>query len=197
MKRKESLKTNNILILNGATRINGNTDIILKSIITSSENTGVKIKQINLRKKEIGNCNGCYHCENNNKCSINDDMVEVYDEIDNSELLIFASPIYFWGVTGLMKTFIDRLYFYYSSPINKRLIAGKKAIIIAPMNMNRDIHKLEIVIKFYDFLFENLDVKLVDTYFFDNIDEKGEINTNSEYLNQIDYLGKNLINYFK
>ena len=124
-------------------------------------------------------------------------MVEVYNEINKSELLIFASPIYFWGVTGLMKTFIDRLYFYYSSPINKKLISGKKVIIIAPMNMNRDIHKLEIVINFYDFLFENLDVKLVDTYFFDNIDEKGEINTNSEYLNQIDYLGKNLIKYFK
>jgi multimeric flavodoxin WrbA len=123
-------------------------------------------------------------------------MVEIYDEINKSELLIFASPIYFWGVTGIMKTFIDRLYFYYS-PFNKKLIAGKKAIIISPMNMNSDIHKLKIVIKFYDFLFDNLDIELVDTYFFGNINEKGEIGTNSEYLRQIDYLGKNLIEYFK
>ena len=196
MKRKEFLKTNNVLILNGATRINGNTDLILKTIIESSENTEVKINQIDLRKKKIANCIGCFQCEDDEKCSIKDDMVEIYDKINKSELLIFASPIYFWGVTGLMKTFIDRLYFYYS-PFNKKLIAGKKAIIISPMNMNSEIHKLKIVIKFYDFLFDNLDIELVDTYFFGNINEKGEIGTNSEYNRQIDYLGKNLIEHFR
>lgn len=196
MKRKGILKANNVLILNGATRLNGNTDTTLKMIIKSSENTEVKINQINLRKKKIADCIGCLQCHDDDKCSIKDDMIEIYDEINKSELLIFASPVYWWGVTGIMKIFIDRLYFYYS-PYNKKLIAGKKAIIVSPMNMNSDIHKIKILVKFYDFLFDNLDIKLVDTYFFGNINEKGEIGTNSEYLRQIDYLGKNLIEHFK
>jgi multimeric flavodoxin WrbA len=192
MKRKEL----NVLILNGATRVNGNTDTILKTIIKSSKNSEVKIKQIDLRKKNIANCIGCFQCENSDKCSIKDDMVELYDEINKSDLLIFASPIYFWGVTGIMKAFIDRLYYYYS-PFNKKLIAGKKAIVISPMNMHSDIHKLDIVIKFYDFLFDNLDMELVDAYYFGNINERGDIDTNAEYLRQMDHLGKNLIKYFE
>lgn len=194
MKRKGIFKANNVLILNGATRINGNTDLILKTIIESSENTEVKINQINLRKKKIADCIGCFQCHDD-KCSIKDDMEEIRKEINKSDLLIFASPVYWWGVTGVMKIFIDRLYFYYS-PINKKLIKGKKAIIVSPMNMNSDIHKLKIFIKFYDILFNNLDIELVDSYFFGNINKKGEIATNSEYLRQVEYLGKNLIEYF-
>ena len=123
-------------------------------------------------------------------------MKEIREEINKSDLLIFASPVYWWGVTGIMKIFIDRLYFYYSS-INKKLIKRKKAIIVSPMNMNSDIHKLKIFIKFYDILFDNLDIELVDSYFFGNINEKGEFGRNSEYLRQVEYLGKNLIEYFK
>jgi multimeric flavodoxin WrbA len=46
--------------------------------------------------------------------------------------MVFASPLYWWGVTGLMKTFIDRLLFYYYSK-NRSLISGKKAIIVTRM----------------------------------------------------------------
>ena len=196
MKRKSIFKENNDLILNGATRIHCNTDLILKTIIENSENTEVKINQINLRKKKIADCIGCFHCHEDDKCSIKDDMKEIREEINKSDLLIFASPVYWWGVTGIMKIFIDRLYFYYS-PINKKLIKRKKAIIVSPMNMNSDIHKLKIFIKFYDILFDNLDIELVDSYFFGNINEKGEFGRNSEYLRQVEYLGKNLIEYFK
>ena len=63
--------------------------------------------------------------------------------------------------------------------------------------MNSEIHKLKIFIKFYDILFDNLSIELVDSYFFGNINKKGEIATNSEYLRQVEYLGKNLIEYFK
>lgn len=194
MPEKEISKTNNVLILNGATRINGNTDLILKNIFNSSANTAVKITQINLRKMKIADCIGCFQCQDGNRCSINDDMSQVREEINKSELLIFASPVYWWGVTGIMKIFIDRLFFYHS-PFNKQLIAGKKAITIAPMNMNSDNHKTKILINFYEILFKNLDIELVDKYYFGNINEKAEICAKPEYLKQIDNLGKNLSNF--
>jgi len=196
MGKNEISKAHKILILNGATRINGNTDLILKNMIKSSTNTAVEINQIKLRKKQIADCIGCFHCHDNDTCSIKDDMKEIGDEINKSDLLIFASPVYWWGVTGIMKSFIDRLYFYHSS-WNKKLIAGRKAIIVSPMNMNSDIHKLKIFINFYDILFDNLDIELVDSYYFGKINEKGAIGANSEYLKKIDDLGKNLIEYFK
>ena len=190
-KGDKKLENKRILVINGAARINGNTDIILNKLIKSAVQTDVQIKQIDARKKKIKDCIGCYHCKDNTACSIKDDMVEVYEELNRSALIIFASPVYWWGVTGIMKILIDRLYLYYSD-LNKPSIAGKKAIIIAPMDMNSDIYKIKIFLDFYKIIFDNLKVILVDTCLFGNVNEKGVILKNVEYLNQIDRLGKTL-----
>jgi len=185
------MKNNRILVLNGATRVNGNTDIILSKLIASALQTDVQIKQIDVRKKKIKDCIGCYHCNDNTACSITDDMVEVYEDINRSALIIFASPIYWWGVTGIMKVLIDRLYLYYSE-LNNPSIQGKKAIIISPMNMKSDIYKSKLFLDFYKIIFDNLNMPLVDACLFGNVNEKGAINHHTEYLNQIDRLGRTL-----
>jgi len=181
----------NILIINGATRKNGNTDIIINKIIEGSINEKAKINLIELRNKKINDCIGCYTCYEKNKCSINDDMKEILVSINRSDMIIFASPIYWWGVTGIMKIFIDRLYFYYSLP-NKNLISGKKAIVVAPMNMKQDNNKTKIFIEFYNILFDNLGLAKINIFFFDNISEKGEILNNPDYIEQAYTIGKNL-----
>ena len=190
-KGDKKLKNKRILVINGAARINGNTDIILNKLIKSAVQTDVQIKQIDARKKKIKDCIGCYHCKDNTACSIKDDMVEVYEELNRSALIIFASPVYWWGVTGIMKVLIDRLYLYYSD-LNKPYIEGKKAIIISPMDMNSDIYKIKIFLDFYKIIFDNLKMTLVDTFLFGNVNEKGAIQKNTEYLNIIDRLGKTL-----
>jgi len=184
----------NILIINGSTRIKGNTDILVDKIIQGAKETHVKIRLINLRKKIIKDCIGCYYCYENNECSIKDDMREIYKEINKSELIIFASPVYWWGVTGIMKIFIDRLYFYYSS-YNKCLISNKKAIVVSPMNMNSDNPKTNLFIEFYNILFDNLEVKKIDAFFFGNISEKGKILNNPVYHKKINSIGKNLLTH--
>jgi multimeric flavodoxin WrbA len=118
-----------VLIVNGATRINGNTDILVGKIIEGAEGAGLNSTLVELRNKHVSDCIGCYLCREESKCSFQDDMTEIRNFINESELLIFASPLYWCGVTGLMKTFLDRLFFYYH-PQNRPLISGKKAIII-------------------------------------------------------------------
>jgi len=181
----------NILIINGATRKNGNTDIIINKIIEGSINEKAKINLIELRNKKINDCIGCYTCYEKNKCSINDDMKEILVSINRSDMIIFASPIYWWGVTGIMKIFIDRLYFYYSSR-NKNLISGKKALVIAPMNMKQDNYKTKIFIEFFNILFDNLELVKINIVFFDNISEKGEILNNPDHIEQAYTIGKDL-----
>jgi multimeric flavodoxin WrbA len=190
-KKDNAMKNKRILVINGAARVNGNTDIIISKLITSALQTDVQIKQIDVRKKKINDCIGCYHCKDNTACSIKDDMVEVYEEINRSALIIFASPVYWWGVTGIMKVLIDRLYLYYSD-LNKPYIKGKKALIISPMDMNSDIYKIKIFLDFYKIIFDNLKMTLVDTCLFGNINDKGAIQKNAEYLDKIDRLGKTL-----
>ena len=179
------------LIINGSTRVNGNTDILIERVAEGAKDVDVNTTVIELKNKKIRDCIGCYKCLNESRCSLEDDMADIYNQINKSDLLIFVSPLYWCGVTGLMKTFIDRFFFYYH-PQNKMLISGKKAIVVAPMNMNKDIYKTKIFIEFFNILFENLDLVKINIFLFDNTSEKGEILNNPDHIDQAYAIGKNL-----
>jgi len=181
----------NVLIMNGATRVNGNTDIVVDKIIQGSKNTGITIKHIKLRNKKIANCIGCYRCLKESKCSFQDDMTGIREDISKAELMVLASPLYWCGVTGLMKTFIDRLFFYYH-PQNRGLISGKRAIIVTPMNQANVDFESEVLVEFYNRLLDCLGVTIIDMFFFSDIMDKGSVLDKAEYLEQAYAIGKNL-----
>lgn len=84
--------TKSILIVNGATRINGNTDILVNKIIEGSVNTEMNVTLFKLREKNIANCIGCYQCLKESACSFQDDMTEIRNAIEKSDLMVFTSP---------------------------------------------------------------------------------------------------------
>lgn len=182
------------LIINGTTRAGGNTDILVKKIIEGSQNTGINLKLIELRKKNIENCIGCYQCLRESTCSFRDDMTEIREEINKADLMVLASPLYWCGITGLMKTFIDRLFFYYH-PQNRGLISGKKAIIVTPMNQKDITHESEPLIEFYKRLWNCLGVEIVDMFFFSDVMTKGAVLEKPEYLEKAYSIGKQLSKY--
>ncbi len=179
------------VIINGAIRKEGNTDIIANKIIEGAGKSKVYPELITLRDKQIGNCAGCYRCLKESRCSLQDDMAGIRSAMENAKLFIFASPLYWCGVTGLMKTFIDRLFFYYH-PQNRKLISGKKAIIITTMNQKDMAHESEILVAFYKRLLDCLGVKIVNMHFFGDVMEKGAVFRKPEYLEGAYYIGKNL-----
>jgi len=185
-----------VLIINGATRINGNTDILIERIITGAKDVGLKPALIELRHRRISNCIGCYQCLKESKCSFQDDMTEIRNYINKAELVVFASPLYWCGVTGLMKTFIDRLFFYYH-PQNMPLISWKKAIIITPMNQKNVDFESEVLVEFYKRLLDCLDVRIMEMFFFSDIMEKGAASGKQEYLDKAYKIGTNLIKYIE
>ena len=191
---KKLFMKKSILVVNGAIRVNGNTDILVNKIIEGSLSTGTKITIFNLREKRISNCIGCYKCMKKSTCSFQDDMTEIRSAMEKSDLIVLASPLYWCGVTGLMKTFIDRLFFYYH-PQTRPLISGKRVLIITPMNQKDVSHESEVLVEFYNRLFNCLGVKIVDMVFFSNIMEKGVVLNKPNYLNQAYSIGKNLINW--
>ena len=188
-----------IVIINGSLRVKGNTDVMIDSLLEGARNTDVAIKQFVLRDKKINGCKGCYHCYNNNTCSIKDDMQEIHHEIQKSDLIILVSPMYWWGVTGLMKTFIDRLYLYYPKR-NGHLVAGKKLILIVPMNVNEKQHGREVYLSEIEpiqmtskYIFKRLGIQILDVVFYPGLRAKGDAIKNREYLNQSYELGQKLV----
>ena len=180
-----------ILVINGATRIGGNTDIIVEKIIDGIKDDGEEAELINLREKNISDCIGCHQCMKGPTCSFNDDMGNIRGKIHETNLLILASPVYWCGVTGLMKIFLDRLFFYYHSH-NKKLISGKNVLIVSPMNQNDITTETELLVELYKRLFRCLEVNIVGTFFFAGIMEKGAVANKPEYLERAYSIGKNL-----
>jgi multimeric flavodoxin WrbA len=184
------------IIINGAIRAKGNTDTLVNKIIEGSSTTNIEANLVILREKKVGNCIGCYQCLAKSSCSIQDDMTEIRSVIQTAQLLIFASPLYWCGVTGLMKTFIDRLFYYYHLK-TKPKIAGKKAIIVTPMNQQNVVYESEILIQFYTRLLNCLGIKDIDMFFFGDIMKKEDLSLKPQYLKAAYSMGKNLAKKIK
>ena len=122
-----------IIAICGSPRM-GNTEFVLKRILTKLEEQGHQARLVLLREKRIQFCDGCLSCSETGRCKLRDNMQTIYSQLEESDLIIFGSPNYFSNVTGLMKNFIDRMFpLYY-----KNKLRDKKAVAVivgAPDNM--------------------------------------------------------------
>ena len=99
----------NILAINGSPRKSGNTTQLLKHFLSGARNYTRFIEEIVAQEADIKYCQGCLRCNVLGKCSLkNDEWEEMSDKIMRSDVLVFASPIYFHHVTAQLKTIIDR-----------------------------------------------------------------------------------------
>lgn len=97
----------------GSPRKKGNTAALLDSVLKGiSVSTDVESEYFFLHDMKIAPCNGCDACKktNSNGCIIKDDMEQVYSALSKADLVILATPIYWWSVTAQMKLMIDRIY---------------------------------------------------------------------------------------
>ncbi len=98
----------NVLCVVGSPRKNGNTDILMNSVIEGAVAAGGATELVRLTELDISPCVACGGCEKSGRCVIHDDMQELYGKLDRAERVIIGSPIYFYGVTAQTKGFIDR-----------------------------------------------------------------------------------------
>ncbi len=93
----------------GSPRNGGNTEFMVQSTLDKLETMGITTELITLHDKKINYCVGCDSCKKTNKCVIDDDMQELTKKVKDADGIIMSSPVYFGDMTGLAKSFIDRL----------------------------------------------------------------------------------------
>lgn len=100
-----------IVMINGSLRTGGNTEIMAKAFAKGAEEKGHRVTWIPLAGKTIGGCMGCQYCfSHQGQCIQKDDMQDILAALDQAELVVFASPIYWFDITGSLKCVIDRMY---------------------------------------------------------------------------------------
>lgn len=101
-----------IVVFNGSPRTeNGNTNIMVEELLKGAKEAGAEVENVFLFKKKIRYCLGCFDCwlKTPGKCIQKDDMDQLLDLFINADIVFFATPVYVDNVTGIMKTFMDRL----------------------------------------------------------------------------------------
>ena len=104
-----------ITIISSSLRKNSNSEILANEFVKGAKVNGNEINFINLKKLKMNFCNGCLACQRTHKCVIKDDVNKsLLDGICNSDVLVFVTPVYYYAVSGQLKTFIDRMNPLYS-----------------------------------------------------------------------------------
>ncbi len=181
-----------IAVFNGSPREGGNTDAILEKLMEGARSNGLEVHDFKLRNLSIHNCIGCCTCKRESRCHFDDGMTAIRQSIQECASMIFASPVYWCEITGLMKTFIDRLYFYHH-PENSHLISGKKALILSTLGEKDNVeYETAVLIEFYGRACKSLNVEILETVFFSDLMEKEAILEKPEYLERAVSIGRKL-----
>lgn len=97
-----------VLILSGSPRKNGNSDILCDEFARGAAEAGHEVEKIRIAEKKIGYCHACYACRGTGICAIKDDMAEIMQKMIDCDVMVLASPVYFYSIDAQLKAVIDR-----------------------------------------------------------------------------------------
>ncbi len=98
-----------VVVISTSIRANSNSDILAKSFADGATYAGNEVDFITLKDKQISFCKGCLACQQTGKCVIKDDVTKIMDKVIGSDIVVWATPIYYYEMSGQMKVLIDRL----------------------------------------------------------------------------------------
>lgn len=170
MKRKTS---NTILGVAGSPRKRGNTHTLVSRILEGAVAEGAAAETLFLGDLDIRECDGCHVCWKGRQCSKKDDMNKIYPKIIQSDIIVFGTPVYWYGPTALMKCFMDR-FVYFNCPENRAKIRGKSAVIAVPFE-EEDPKTADLLVKFFKKSLQYLEMKLIGKILVPGVGSRGDI----------------------
>ncbi len=106
-----------VLVISGTPRNGGNSERLCEEFAKGAKEAGNEVELISLRGKEIGFCNACDYCMNHDRvCCVKDDVGEILEKMVAADVLVMASPVYYFAVDAQIKALIDRTYCIWDQP---------------------------------------------------------------------------------
>jgi multimeric flavodoxin WrbA len=116
-------------VILGSPRKNGNSEKLADALINGA--TGYKAIKVYMHGLKVGGCVDCRRCwSNGSHCFLNDDMKEVYAALDDAEVIVFATPLYFYSWSAQIKVVWDRLLPYFNDN-SKVSVKGRRVVLLA------------------------------------------------------------------
>ena len=182
-----------VLGIMGSPRIKGNTDILLDEALRGAQSGGADVEKILADRMKIAPCREFYGCLKDGKCVIRDEMDGVYPKIIAADIVIIATPIFFYTVSAPLLTLISRCQALWARKyVLKNLdVPVKKGALIAvgATKGEKLFDGLKLTIRYF---FKAINAEYTDELLVRGVDKKGEINQHPELLTKANELGKRL-----
>jgi len=187
-----------VLGLFGSPRRGGNTELLLEEALKGAESEGAEIERVYLTDYTITPCKECHGCDQTGNCVILDDMQKIYPKLLKADIIILASPIFFYGVTAWAKALIDRSqalwarkYLFKDPSLGKGGKKRKGFLISVGATKGQKVFEGAILTAKY--FFNVLNAEYVGELLFRGIDGKGDILKEKGALEQAFEAGRRLV----
>lgn len=190
--RRQPLK---VLAIMGSPRLKGNTDLLVDEALRGATDAGAEVEKLIVDRMNIAPCKEYYGCLRDGNCVIRDDMDEIYPRLLNSDRLIVASPIFFYGLTGQVKALIDRCQALWARKYvlkHKPPKTGRKGAFIG-VGATKGEKLFEGSILTVKYLFKAIDIEYAQELLVRGVDRKGEIKDHPDLLTKAHELGNRLV----
>lgn len=182
-----------ILLISGSPRKRGNTEILLEFCYQELKNRGIKTNLICLSDRVINHCRGCNRCRDKDKCILQDDFNDLYQQVLDHNGLVLGTPVYVGMPTSLILAFIQRLTMVAFN--NGRTLSGKIGGAIAIGGEAGQLAAIDGLTKFY--LVNNMVVIGSDYWNIGFASKKGEIRDDDKSMQYIEKFADNISNLVK
>jgi multimeric flavodoxin WrbA len=165
-----------VLIISTSLRNNSNSELLARSFYEGAKiNNDVEL--ITLKDKTINFCKGCLACGKLHKCVIKDDTNEIVDKMCSADVIVWATPVYYYSMSGLMKTMIDR-----ANPLYSRDYKFREVYLLATATEDESYTPEGTIkgVQCWIDCFENVEFK--KTLFVGGVTEPGDINNSPKLL---------------
>lgn len=104
-----------VLVLSTSLRPNSNSDLLARQFAQGAQEAGHQVELVSLRDKELHFCRGCLACLKQSRCVMQDDANAIVEKMGAADVICFATPVYYYEMSGQMKTLLDRANSLYGS----------------------------------------------------------------------------------
>jgi multimeric flavodoxin WrbA len=122
-----------VLGIVGSPRRGGNTEILVDEALRGAGEAGAAVEKVFLSELDISACDACDACVDTGECIIVDAMEDLFPRMQQSQVWVLGTPVYWWGPSAQFKTFVDRWYAKAQREADKALFKGRRVILVVPM----------------------------------------------------------------
>jgi multimeric flavodoxin WrbA len=187
-------KGKKVLVLLGSPRKKGNSTTLAKQIIQGAESKGAMVETVFLNGLKIKPCQGCYSCRkpDSKGCIVDDDMQTLYPKLQDSDVWVIASPVYWFSMSAQTKLFMDRCFAMLNDSMEENPFFNKQ-IAIAMSYGDSDAFNSGCVnaLRSFQDAYNYVGAKIVGMVY-GSAEEPGEIKSNLSLMKQAEELGKKL-----